>query len=202
MASLLRLFARLSGSAGPCGVDAEMLKNWLLRHGDHSGRLRDAMATWVDWLSNGSPPYAAYRAVNTVRTVALDKSPGVRPLGIGESWMRLWSDCSHTKTKVAATNACGNTQLCAGLRSGIEANLHAVRAIWPRLQGGLKTRVLRRRRRMVTHKSTRPFVASVLMGCWLPMWTLVRLSMIATPATKRRLASVQLSLMPEMASMS
>jgi hypothetical protein len=118
--------ARLSGSAGPCGVDAEMLKNWLLRHGDHSGRLRDAMATWVDWLSNGSPPYAAYRAVNTVRTVALDKTPGVRPLGVGESWMRLWSDCSHTKTKVAATNACGNTQLCAGLRSGIEANLHAV----------------------------------------------------------------------------
>ncbi len=107
--------ARLSGSAGPCGVDAEMLKNWLLHHGDHSGRLRDAMATWVDWLSNGSPPYAAYRAVNMVRTVALDKSPGVRPLGIGESWMRLWSDCSHTKTKVVATNACGNTQLCAGL---------------------------------------------------------------------------------------
>jgi hypothetical protein len=121
--------------AGPCGVDAEMLKNWLLRHGDHSGRLRDAMATWVDWLSNGSPPYAAYRAVNTVRTVALDKSPGVHPLGIGESWMRLWSDCSHTKTKVAATNACGNTQLCAGLRSGIEANLHAVRAIWPQSAG-------------------------------------------------------------------
>jgi hypothetical protein len=34
----------VSGSAVPCGVDAEMLKNWLLRHGDHSGRLRDAMA--------------------------------------------------------------------------------------------------------------------------------------------------------------
>ena len=49
--------------------------------------------------------------------------------------MRLWSDCSHTKTKVAATNACGNTQLCAGLRSGIEANLHAVRAIWPQSAG-------------------------------------------------------------------
>jgi hypothetical protein len=81
--------ARLSGSVGPCGVDAEMLKNWYLHHGDHSGRLHDAMATWVDWLSNGLPPYAAYRAVNTVRTVALYKSPGVRPLGIGESWMRL-----------------------------------------------------------------------------------------------------------------
>jgi len=62
--------------------------------------------------------------------LALDKTPGVHPLGVGKSWMRLWSDCSHTKTKVAATNACGNTQLCAGLRSGIKANLHANRAIW------------------------------------------------------------------------
>jgi hypothetical protein len=49
--------------------------------------------------------------------------------------MRLWSDCSHTKTKVEATNACGNTQLWAGLRSGMEANLHAVRAIWPQSAG-------------------------------------------------------------------
>jgi len=61
--------------------------------------------------------------------------PGVHPLGAGKSWMRLWSDCSHTKTKVATTNACGNTQLCAGLWSGIEANLHAVQAIWPQLVG-------------------------------------------------------------------
>ena len=77
----------------------------------------------------------AYRAVNTVRTVALDKTPGVRPIGVGESWMQLWSDCSHTKMKVAATNACGNNQLCAGLRSGIEANLHVVQAIWPQSAG-------------------------------------------------------------------
>jgi hypothetical protein len=43
--------------------------------------------------------------------------------------------CSHTETKVVATNACRNTQLCAGLRSGIEANMHAVRAIWPQSAG-------------------------------------------------------------------
>jgi len=36
---------------------------------------------------------------------------------------------------VEATNACGNTQLCAGLQSGIEANLHAVQAIWPQFAG-------------------------------------------------------------------
>jgi hypothetical protein len=87
------------------------------------------MAEWVDWLSNGLPPYATYRAFNTVHTVTLDKSPGVQPLGVGEAWMHLWSDCSHMKTWAGATNACGNTQLCASLQSEIEANLHAVWAI-------------------------------------------------------------------------
>ncbi len=90
--------ARLSGGAGPCGVESIILKSWLLLYGVQSERLREVMATWVDWLSNGSPPYAAYPAVNTVRTVALDKTPGVRPLGIGEVWMQLWFDCSHTKS--------------------------------------------------------------------------------------------------------
>ena len=92
-----------------------MLKNWLLRHGAQSEHLRDVMAMWVDWLSNGSPPYAVYHVVNTVCTVALNKCPGLRPLGVDEVWMRLWSNCSHTKTKMEAMNACGNTQLCAGL---------------------------------------------------------------------------------------
>ncbi len=127
--------ARLSGGAGPCGVESTMLKFWLLRYGVQSEPLWEVMAMWVDWLSNDSPSYAAYRAVNRVRTVALDKTLRVRPLGIEEVWMRLWSDCSHTKTKVEATNGCGNTQLCDGLWSGIKTNLHAVRAIGPQSAG-------------------------------------------------------------------
>jgi hypothetical protein len=42
------------------------------------------------------------------------------------------------KTRAGATNACGNTQLCAGLRSGIKANLYAVQAIWPQSAGWTK----------------------------------------------------------------
>jgi hypothetical protein len=42
------------------------------------------------------------------------------------------------KTKAAATSACGNTQLCVGLQSGIKASRHAVWAIWPQLAGWTK----------------------------------------------------------------
>jgi hypothetical protein len=69
--------ARLSGGAGPCGVEAKMLKHWLLWHGAHLEKFCEAMVDWVDWLSNGLPPYAAYGAVNMVCPVALDKCPGV-----------------------------------------------------------------------------------------------------------------------------
>jgi hypothetical protein len=135
--NVAKVAPKLSGGAGPCGVDGIMLKNWMLRHGAHSENLRAEIAEWVCWLSNGSPPYAAYHALNTVRELAADKRPGVRPLGCGKTWMRLIANCNHVQSKVGATTACGNTQLCAGLQSGIEANLHAVRAIWPQSAGWL-----------------------------------------------------------------
>ncbi len=46
----------LSGGTGPCGVETDMLKNWLLHHGVQSEHLCEVIAMRVDWLSNGSPP--------------------------------------------------------------------------------------------------------------------------------------------------
>ncbi len=54
----------LSRGAGPCGVDGTTLKEWLLRHGVSCERLREEMARWVVWLSNDSPLFSAYRAIN------------------------------------------------------------------------------------------------------------------------------------------
>ncbi len=79
------LALQMSGSAGP-SFDAVMLRNCLLRYGRASGELRQELANWVEWLSNDSPPWAAYRALMCQRLVALDKQPGVRPMAIGEIW--------------------------------------------------------------------------------------------------------------------
>ena len=51
--------------------------------------------------------------------------------------MRLISKCVMEQTKNQATAACGNVQLCGGTKCGIEANLHALRAIWPQCAGWL-----------------------------------------------------------------
>jgi hypothetical protein len=63
----------LTGGAGPCGVDGTTLKEWLLCHEVSSEHLQEEMAQWVMWLSNDSPSFAAYCAVNLARMLAADK---------------------------------------------------------------------------------------------------------------------------------
>ena len=65
------------------------LQQWLLRFGTSSNKLRESVANLCRWLANETPPWAAYRAIMANRLIALDKCPGVRPVGVGEIWRRL-----------------------------------------------------------------------------------------------------------------
>ena len=60
------------------------------------------------------------------RLCALDKQPGVRPLGIGEIWQRSIAKCAISIRGEDVKAACGIKQLCAGLEAGIEGALHSV----------------------------------------------------------------------------
>ena len=82
--SVQRVADRMKGRAGPSSVDVQAMSQMLLKFGKNSQVLWEEMASWVEWLGNDSPPWAAYRALMACRLVALDKQPGVRPLGIGE----------------------------------------------------------------------------------------------------------------------
>jgi hypothetical protein len=108
----------------------------------------------------------------------------------------------NTKTKVTATNACGNTQLCAGLRSGIEANLHAVQAIRLQSAGWTEDSGVEEEEEDGDPQVTATLRCSRAEGLLDPNVARVRPRMIATPAMKRGPASVQLSSMPEMVSTS
>jgi hypothetical protein len=119
--------SRLSGGAGPGGTDAVDLKNWLLRFGEESELLRTSLARLAEWLANEHPPWVAYRALMACRLVALDKSLGVRPVGIGEVYRRLMAKCVLKAVGHQATDVAGNLNLCAGLPAGIEGAIHGVR---------------------------------------------------------------------------
>ena len=64
------------------------------------------------------------------RLVALNKCPGVRPVGIGEIWRRLFAKTVLILAGEEAKEVCGDEQLCAGLEAGIEGGIHAARAEW------------------------------------------------------------------------
>jgi hypothetical protein len=121
---------KLSGSAGPSGVDAVALQHWLLRFGSESEHLRHEIAIIATRLSNESPSWAEYRALMACRLVALDKCPGVRPVGIGEIFRRLIAKCVIRQTGHRAMEECGSFNLCAGLPAGVEGAVHALSDEW------------------------------------------------------------------------
>ena len=79
---------------------------------------------------NWHPPCASYRALMSGRLIALDKQPGIRPVGVGETWRRLMAKCLLKVAGPQAKGACGTTQLAGGLEARIEGATHVMRLLF------------------------------------------------------------------------
>ena len=102
------------------------LHNWLLRFGCLSEEFRVVVASLAEWMANyPPPPQAAYHALMACSLVDLDKWPGVRLVGIGETLRQALAKLVMRAAGYQAKTACGNLQLCAGLGAGIEEATHA-----------------------------------------------------------------------------
>ena len=58
--------------------------------------------------------------------VALDKQPGVHPLGVGNALRRLMAKLVLCAVGDQATQQCGNYNLCVRLKAGIEGAVHVI----------------------------------------------------------------------------
>ena len=64
------------------------------------------------------------------RLIALDKNPGVRPIGIGEAVRRLIAKAILSIIRDDIQAAAGPLQLCPGQLSGCEAAVHSMRQLF------------------------------------------------------------------------
>ena len=101
-----------------------------LQFGGANGELRLIVGDFLERLVNKRPPWAAYRALMSDRMIALDKQPGISPVGVGGTWQRLMAKCLLRVAGLEAKAACGTNQLVGGLEAGIEGAIHAMRVLW------------------------------------------------------------------------
>ena len=116
---------RTKGSHGPSGGDATHWKRMVLSFGKQSARLREAMAGFGKRICTDMEP-TVLEAFLANRLVALDKCPGVRPVGIGESPRRIIGKGIAMILKMDIEKAAGVHNMCAGQSAGIEALIHAM----------------------------------------------------------------------------
>lgn len=121
---------KLHGGGGPGGSNSEHWSDFILRHGQASHQLRDAVASLANKLCNHDVEWKQVHALMSCRLIALNKNPGVRPIGIGECLRRILSKCLIEVTRDDVTDACKSNQLCGGIKSGIEGGIHAMDSLF------------------------------------------------------------------------
>ena len=119
-----------TGSAGPSGVTAMMWRRLCTAFGQRSNDLCSALAAIARRICTTYVDPSGLMAYTACRLVALDKCPGVRPVGVGEVVRRIIGKAIMRVVRQDLQDAVGSIQLCAGQEAGCEAAVHAMRTIF------------------------------------------------------------------------
>ena len=120
---------RTKGSGGPSGIDANGFRRLLTcKSFKKSGtNLYNAVAVMARKVCTEYVDPTSIEAVLSNRLIPLDKGEGaVRPIGIGEVLRRIIGKCVTRVEKSDVIDANGSLQVCAWLKSGNEAAIHAM----------------------------------------------------------------------------
>ena len=121
-----------SGAAGPSGLDALSWRRLCTSFKSASLELCHSLAATARRLCTELVDPASIAPLMANRLIALDKNPGVRPIGIGDTARRIIAKAILNTTRQDIQEVAGSIQLCAGQISGIEAAVHAVRTLFQR----------------------------------------------------------------------
>ena len=121
-----------NGSGGPTQVDSDAWQHIICSKAYKLQQdfLCDSIARLARRLCTEEVPFQYIESLTACRLIALDKNPGIRPIGIGEILRRIIGKCVMTVTKGDITESSGPLQTCAGHKAGIEAAIHAMAEIY------------------------------------------------------------------------
>lgn len=119
-----------TGSAGPSSLDAQDWRRLCSSHDSASRDLCQALAGVTIRLCTEYVDPNSLAPLLGSRLIALDKNPGVRPIGVGEVARRIISKTILAILKDDILDAVGTHQLCAGQVTGCEAAIHTTRSIF------------------------------------------------------------------------
>ena len=120
---------RTKGAAGPSGIDAHVCRRLCTSFKSASNDLCHALTAIAKRLCTTFVNPKGISPLLVCRLIALDKCPGIRPIGVCETPRRIIAKAVLFTTKYDLQDTAGPKQLCAGQIAGIEAAVHAVRSI-------------------------------------------------------------------------
>jgi hypothetical protein len=94
---------------------------------DSSSSLCNAVALLTRRLATECVDPAGLEALLANRGIAIDKCPGLRPVGVGEMVRRIIGKAVMSVTGEQVQKAVGALQLCGGQPVGVESAIHAMR---------------------------------------------------------------------------
>ena len=127
-ASLIRSCAlNTNGASGPSGLDAYAWKRLCTSYKSESNTLCQSLALSIKRMCTKYIDPRVLSPLLSCRLIALNKNPGVRPIGIGETFRPILAKAALRIMRDDIQDAAGTVQLSAGQIAGVEAAVHAVR---------------------------------------------------------------------------
>ena len=121
---------RMDGAAGPSGLDAAAWKRLCSSFKSASDELCDNLACLARQICTTYVDPKSLSAFIACRLITLDKCPGIRPIGIGETVRRIIGKSIAVTIREDIQAAAGPLQVCAGHLPGCEAAVHAMHQIF------------------------------------------------------------------------
>ena len=129
----IRIAAKLTkGAAGPSQFDSDQFRRILCSNSFKSEgkNLREQIAKFARIIESSSLDPTCLECYTACRLIPINKNPGIRPIGIGETLRRIVGKAIGWCLKDDIQEAAGPLQASTGLKCGAEAAIHFMKDVF------------------------------------------------------------------------